>query len=66
MIIDMAVFGDLASNGSALFAGAICGAVFSIFKLPIPAPPVLSGISGILGVFFGFILVNGLIHHLFG
>jgi len=39
-------------------AGFICGAVFTMIKLPIPAPPVLSGIIGIIGVYLGFVVVS--------
>lgn len=41
-----------------LMAGALCGVVFSLAGLPIPAPPVLSGVVGIIGVFFGYVLVQ--------
>jgi len=37
----------------ALAAGAIVGIVFSLIKLPLPAPPVLSGIAGIFGIYLG-------------
>lgn len=37
----------------ALLAGAIVGIVFSVIKLPLPAPPVLSGIAGIVGIYLG-------------
>ncbi|MDO2948904.1 XapX domain-containing protein [Aeromonas simiae] len=37
----------------ALVAGFIVGVLFSILKLPIPAPPVLSGVMGIVGVYLG-------------
>ena len=37
----------------ALFAGALVGIVFSMIKLPLPAPPVLSGIAGIVGIYLG-------------
>lgn len=37
----------------ALLVGIITGLIFSIFKLPIPAPPVLPGIIGIVGVYLG-------------
>ena len=37
----------------ALLAGAILGAIFEKLDLPIPAPPVLSGVLGILGVILG-------------
>lgn len=37
----------------ATIAGGIAGFVFTGLKLPIPAPPVLSGIMGIVGVYLG-------------
>ncbi|SET30000.1 XapX domain-containing protein [Thalassotalea agarivorans] len=37
----------------ALLAGLIVGVLFSAIKLPIPAPPVLSGIAGIVGIYLG-------------
>lgn len=37
----------------ALFTGMLVGVVFSALKLPLPAPPVLSGIVGILGIYLG-------------
>lgn len=40
----------------ALLTGFICGSVFSLLKLPIPAPPVLAGIMGIIGIFIGYIV----------
>lgn len=35
------------------FAGATIGAVFVLFKLPVPAPPVFSAVMGIVGLWFG-------------
>jgi len=37
----------------ALLAGFIVGVVFKALKLPLPAPPVLAGILGILGIYLG-------------
>ncbi|HIF9209994.1 TPA: XapX domain-containing protein [Photobacterium damselae] len=37
----------------ATVAGFAVGIFFSALKLPIPAPPVLSGVMGIVGVYFG-------------
>ncbi len=37
----------------ALFAGALVGVLFSALKLPLPAPPVISGIMGIVGIYLG-------------
>lgn len=36
-----------------LGAGIIIGITFKLLKLPLPAPPVLSGILGIVGVYAG-------------
>jgi len=44
-----------------LLTGAVCGAVFSVFKLPIPAPSVIEGILGIVGIFLGYALVQFLL-----
>lgn len=38
---------------AALTTGIIVGVVFSFLKLPLPAPPVLAGIMGILGIYLG-------------
>jgi XapX domain-containing protein len=43
-----------------LAAGAACGVVFSLAGLPIPAPPVLAGVVGIIGVFAGYVFVQRL------
>ncbi|MEE6450926.1 MULTISPECIES: XapX domain-containing protein [Bacillaceae] len=41
-----------------LIAGLIVGVVFTLIKLPIPAPPVFSAICGIIGVWGGMKLVQ--------
>lgn len=38
----------------ALITGFIVGFVFALFKLPIPAPPALAGVMGIVGIYAGF------------
>ena len=38
----------------ALLAGLAVGFFFALIKLPIPAPPALSGIMGIVGIFLGY------------
>ena len=38
--------------------GILVGGVFSIFKLPIPAPPVFAGLMGIVGLWIGYALVQ--------
>lgn len=45
-----------------LTAGIILGAVFSVARLPIPAPINLAGILGVVGVWIGWTLLGGL-HH---
>ncbi|WP_458411633.1 XapX domain-containing protein [Schinkia sp. CFF1] len=37
-----------------LGTGGIVGFLFALLKLPIPAPPVLAGVTGIVGVYLGF------------
>lgn len=37
-----------------LITGALVGFVFALLKLPIPAPPALPGIMGIIGIYLGF------------
>jgi XapX domain-containing protein len=37
--------------------GAGVGAVFAVFKLPVPAPPVFAGVMGIVGLWIGYALI---------
>ncbi|MCD1260453.1 DUF1427 family protein [Paenibacillus athensensis] len=37
----------------ALLGGVIVGALFKFVKMPLPAPPVLSGVMGVAGVYLG-------------
>ncbi|GIM45780.1 XapX domain protein [Collibacillus ludicampi] len=43
-----------------LLTGIIVGVIFTMFKLPLPAPPVLSGILGIVGIWLGSVLFRWL------
>ncbi|KIY20949.1 XapX domain-containing protein [Mesobacillus subterraneus] len=36
-----------------LIAGVLVGILFKFLKLPLPAPPVLAGVLGIVGVYLG-------------
>ena len=36
-----------------LATGALVGIIFSVLKLPLPAPSVISGIAGIAGIYIG-------------
>ncbi|MBM7551803.1 XapX domain-containing protein [Thalassobacillus pellis] len=38
----------------ALVTGFAVGFIFALFKLPIPAPPALAGVAGIIGIYLGF------------
>jgi XapX domain-containing protein len=38
--------------------GAGVGAVFALFKLPVPAPPVFAGLMGIFGLWLGYGLIS--------
>ncbi|AGK56076.1 hypothetical protein B1NLA3E_21690 [Bacillus sp. 1NLA3E] len=37
-----------------MVTGFFVGFIFALFKLPIPAPPALAGITGIVGIYLGF------------
>ena len=37
----------------ALLVGFVVGIVFSACKLPLPSPPVLAGVVGIVGIYLG-------------
>ncbi|MBI5742645.1 MAG: DUF1427 family protein [Candidatus Niyogibacteria bacterium] len=38
--------------------GAVLGGIFTLLKLPLPAPGVFAGVVGVFGVFAGAVLVN--------
>ena len=42
--------------GLAILAGFLVGMVFAKLKLPIPAPPTLAGVMGIVGLFLGYLV----------
>lgn len=48
-----------------LVAGLSVGVFFSLCKLPIPAPPVLSGVTGIIGVYLGGVAFSWVIERFF-
>lgn len=48
-------------NMQSMLAGFICGAVFTLLRLPLPAPPVLAGVLGIVGVYLGYIAIKWVI-----
>jgi len=48
----------------AVVAGFIVGIVFKLIKLPLPAPPVLAGVMGIVGVYLGGVCADKLLKFL--
>lgn len=42
-----------------IITGTVCGVVFALLKLPVPAPPVISGLMGIFGLWLGYKIING-------
>jgi XapX domain-containing protein len=42
----------------ALVTGLLAGAFFRFLQVPIPAPPTIAGILGIVGIFLGYQLVE--------
>lgn len=42
----------------AFLTGVLTGAAFAFLEVPIPAPPNLAGVLGIVGIFVGFKLVQ--------
>lgn len=42
----------------ALLTGMVVGIIFSAASFPIPAPPKLAGIMGIVGIYLGYQLVQ--------
>ncbi len=41
-----------------LLTGLLTGAFFAVFDVPIPAPPELPGLMGIVGIYLGYKLVQ--------
>jgi XapX domain-containing protein len=45
----------------AVLTGFASGAVFALFKLPVPAPPVFAGVAGIMGLWAGYSVISKII-----
>lgn len=43
---------------AATFTGLVVGVVFAALRIPIPAPPSLAGVMGIVGIWLGYRLVR--------
>ena len=41
-----------------LMTGIIFGGIFTLLKLPLPAPGSFAGVLGVLGVFIGYYIIN--------
>jgi XapX domain-containing protein len=41
-----------------ILTGFGCGIVFAALKLPVPAPPVFSGVAGIIGLWAGYVILT--------
>lgn len=44
----------------AMLTGLVVGAIFALANLPIPAPPNMAGVMGIVGIYLGFKLVDSI------
>jgi XapX domain-containing protein len=49
---------NFAISTLALLTGLLTGALFAALKVPIPAPPELPGIMGIVGIYAGYKLIQ--------
>lgn len=49
----------------ATLTGFAVGVLFSFLRLPIPAPPVLPGVMGIVGVYLGFVAYQEVLSRFF-
>lgn len=48
------MFDSISMVTKAMIAGLLVGFFFAAIKLPIPAPPKLEGVVGIVGIFVGY------------
>nr|WP_263326141.1 DUF1427 family protein [Neobacillus sp. Marseille-Q6967] len=47
-----------------IVAGMAVGILFRFLKLPLPAPPVLSAVLGVFGVYFGGVVAEWIMSNL--
>lgn len=48
---------------AALGLGLAVGAIFALFKLPVPAPGNLPGVMGVVGLFLGWFTIATITGH---
>jgi XapX domain-containing protein len=51
---------DLTLTLLALLTGFVTGALFTFLGIPMPAPPELPGVVGIVGIYLGYKLVEAM------
>ncbi|GAB3685839.1 hypothetical protein GCM10028857_16970 [Salinarchaeum chitinilyticum] len=49
---------DILLVALALLIGVLTGSIFAFVQVPIPAPPELPGLLGIVGIYLGYRLVE--------
>ena len=49
---------DVAIALLALLTGFVAGAAFAFVGVPIPAPPTVAGVLGIVGIYLGFKVIE--------
>lgn len=40
--------------------GSVVGVIFAVLGVPVPAPPTVAGVAGILGLTIGYAALSGL------
>lgn len=49
---------NVALSVFALLTGLLTGGIFAALEAPIPAPPNLAGVLGIVGIYLGYVLIQ--------
>lgn len=49
---------NVALSVLALMTGLVTGGVFAALEAPIPAPPNLAGVLGIVGIYLGYVVID--------
>ncbi|WP_134672122.1 XapX domain-containing protein [Halorussus marinus] len=51
---------DATLTALALATGTVLGALFHALQIPVPAPPELPGVMGVVGIYLGYRIVEEL------